>query len=106
MRKAFAILVLVVLQAGCMPWNPYVRVKDRILEDGNGTVNCWMRVTDDCTIGCENERAKPALDACIETLRPHVGIFTGELRAKWDILDCMQSKGWDRPWISGTMRVE
>lgn len=106
MRNAFAILVLVVLQTGCIAWNPYVRVKDKILDDDNGTVKCWMRITDDCTVGCENERAKPALDACIETLRPHVKIFTAEWKAKIDILACMQTKGWDRPWISGTMRVE
>jgi hypothetical protein len=106
MRFPFLLILLVVLEAGCVSMNPYVRVKEKMLHDDDGTIHCWKPITEGCTAECENEKAIPALNVCVDTLRRNVKIFTAEWMAKNELETCMKSKGWDRPWIAGDMRFD
>jgi len=105
LRPLLALLVPTL--ASCASFNPYERVHASPIEFGNGTVNCWVHASDErCPKGCDDRVAQPDLDDCVKQLSVSIPIRTSETIARRNLIECMETKGWERRWVSGDMHVE
>ena len=105
--RTVLILAVFGLNAGCVSLNPYVRAKSTMMhpDPPDGANYCWVRAGDACTAGCQDEKAAPSLDECVELWRHRVTWLTSELDAAVNLAECMQTKGWERLWISGVIHM-